>query len=156
VYMEDSLHHIVRWTKERTTIDPDYPLKEKHYFSGGAGLTSTAYDYAVFLQTMLNGGVYNGVRILSPRTVQMMTSGQLTFLYNGVDNFGLGFGIVSELSGARGPLNAGSFYWGGFFGTTYWADPKAGLVCLIMTQENPNSHGDLGAKVEQLIYQSLL
>jgi len=155
VYMEDSLHHVVRWTKERTTIDPDYPLKEKHYFSGGAGLTSTAYDYAVFLQTMLNGGIYNGVRILSPRTVQMMTSGQLSFLYNGVDNFGLGFGIASELSGARGPLNAGSFYWGGFFGTTYWADPKAGLVCLIMTQENPNSHGDLGAKVEQLIYQSL-
>jgi len=155
VYMEDSLHHVVRWTKERTTIDPDYPLKEKHYFSGGAGLTSTAYDYAIFLQMMLNGGVYNGVRILSPRTVQMMISGQLSFLYNGVDNFGLGFGISSELSGARGPRNAGSFYWGGFFGTTYWADPKAGLVCLIMTQENPNSHGDLAAKVEQLIYQSL-
>ena len=96
-----------------------------------------------------------GVRIVSPRTVQMMTSGQLSFLYNGVDNFGLGFGIASELSGARGPFNAGSFYWGGFFGTTYWADPKAGLVCLIMTQENPNSHGDLAAKVEQLIYQSL-
>ena len=155
VYMEDSLHHIVRWTKERTTIDPDYPLKEKRYFSGGAALTSTAYDYAIFLQTMLNGGIYNGVRILSPRTVQMMTSGQLTFLFNGVDNFGLGFGITSELSGARGPYNAGSFYWGGFFGTTYWADPKAGLVCLIMTQENPNSHGDLATKVEQLIYSSL-
>jgi CubicO group peptidase (beta-lactamase class C family) len=104
---------------------------------------------------MLNGGIYNGVRILSPRTVQMMTSGQLSFLFNGVDNFGLGFGITSEVSGARGPLNAGSFYWGGFFGTTYWADPKAGLVCLIMTQENPNSHGDLAEKVEQLIYQSL-
>ncbi|MBN8850548.1 MAG: serine hydrolase [Sphingobacteriales bacterium 50-39] len=155
VYMEDSLHHIVRWTKDHFAVDPDYPLKEKHYFSGGAGLTSTAYDYALFLQTMLNGGVYNGVRILSPRTVQMMTSGQLSFLFNGMDNFGLGFGITSELSGARGPLNAGSFYWGGFFGTTYWADPKAGLVCLIMTQENPNSHGDLAAKVEQLIYQSL-
>ncbi|HEY8970359.1 MAG TPA: serine hydrolase domain-containing protein [Puia sp.] len=155
VYMEDSLHHVVRWTKERTTIDPDYPLKEKHYFSGGAGLTSTAYDYAIFLQTMLNGGIYNGARILSPRTVQMMTSGQLTFLFNGIDNFGLGFGITSELSGARGPRNAGSFYWGGFFGTTYWADPRAGLVCLIMTQENPSSHGDLAAKVEQLIYQSL-
>jgi CubicO group peptidase (beta-lactamase class C family) len=155
VYMEDSAHHIVRWTKERTTIDPDYPVKEKHYFSGGAGLTSTAYDYAIFLQTMLNGGIYNGVRILSPRTVQMMTSGQLTFTRDGFDNFGLGFGITSELSGARGPSNAGSFYWGGFFGTTYWADPKAGLVCLIMTQENPNSHGDLAAKVEQLIYASL-
>jgi CubicO group peptidase (beta-lactamase class C family) len=155
VYMEDSTHHFVRWTKEKTTIDPDYPIKEKHYFSGGAGMTSTAYDYAVFLQTMLNGGIYNGVRILAPRTVQMMTSGQLSYTRDGFDNFGLGFGITSELSAARGAFNTGSFYWGGFFGTTYWADPKAGLVCLIMTQENPNSHGDLAAKVEQLIYSSL-
>jgi CubicO group peptidase (beta-lactamase class C family) len=155
VYTEDSLHHVIRWTTERTRVDPDYPLKEKHYFSGGAGLTCTAYDYAIFLQMMLNGGRGNGAEILSPRTVQMMTSGQLPFLFNGMDNFGLGFGITSELSGARGPRNAGSFSWGGFFGTTYWADPKAGLVCLIMTQQTPNSHGDLAAKVEQLIYQSL-
>ena len=58
-------------------IDPDYPLVKKRYFSGGAGLTSTAGDYAIFLQMMLNGGKYNGVRILSPRVVEMMTSGQL-------------------------------------------------------------------------------
>ncbi|HEY4208251.1 MAG TPA: serine hydrolase domain-containing protein, partial [Puia sp.] len=139
----------------RTRIDPDYPLKEKHYFSGGAGLTSTAYDYANFLLMVLNGGRWNGNSILSRRTTEMMTSGQLSFLFNGVDNFGLGFGITSELSGARGPFNAGSFYWGGFFGTTYWADPKAKMVCLIMTQQTPNSHGDLSAKVEDLIYQSL-
>ena len=104
---------------------------------------------------MLNHGRYNGKQILSPRTVEMMTSGQLTFLYNGMDNFGLGFGITSERSGAKGPRNEGSFAWGGFFGTTYWADPKAGLVCEIMTQQTPNSHGDLSIKVEQLIYQSL-
>jgi CubicO group peptidase (beta-lactamase class C family) len=104
----------------------------KHYFSGGAGLTATAYDYAIFLQMMLNGGKYNGVQLLSPRTVQMMTSGQLPFSYNGLDNFGLGFGITSERSAARGPRNKGS-----------------------LTQQNPNSHGDLAMKVEQLIYQSL-
>lgn len=155
VYTEDSLHHVVRWTKEKTGIDPDYPIKPKRYFSGGAGLTGTAYDYAVFLQMMLDHGRYNGKQILSPRTVEMMTSGQLAFLYNGMDNFGLGFGITSRRSGARGPRNEGSFAWGGFFGTTYWADPKAGLVCEIMTQQTPNSHGDLSIKVEQLIYQSL-
>ncbi len=155
VYTEDSLHHVIRWTKEKTGIDPEYPIKAKHYFSGGAGLTATAYDYAIFLQMMLNHGRWNGKQILSPRTVEMMTSGQLSFLYNGIDNFGLGFGITSERSGARGPRNEGSFSWGGFFGTTYWADPKAGLVCEIMTQQNPNSHGDLAIKVEQLIYQSL-
>lgn len=156
VYTEDSVHHVVRWTKERTGIDPDYPVQKKHYFSGGAGLTSTAWDYAVFLQMMLNGGKYNGVHILSPRTVEMMTSGQLPFLYNGSDNFGLGFGLTSERSAAREVRNQGSFSWGGFFGTTYWADPKAHLVCLIMTQHTPNSHSEMARKVEQLIYQSFV
>jgi CubicO group peptidase (beta-lactamase class C family) len=155
IYREDSTGRILRWDKDRTGIDPDYPLVQKHYFSGGAGLTSTAYDYAVFLQMMLNKGRYNGVQVLSPRTVEMMTSGQLDYLFNGIDNFGLGFEITSERSAARNPRNTGSFSWGGYFGTVYWADPKAKLVCLIMTQQIPNSHGDLAAKVEQLVYQSL-
>jgi CubicO group peptidase (beta-lactamase class C family) len=154
VYREDS-GQILPWDKDRTGIDADYPLVQKHYFSGGAGLTSTAYDYAIFLQMMLNKGKYNGVQVLSPRTVEMMTSGQLDYLFNGIDNFGLGFEITSERSAARNPRNTGSFSWGGYFGTVYWADPKAKLVCLIMTQQIPNSHGDLAAKVEQLIYQSL-
>ncbi len=156
VYTEDSLQHVVRWTKEKTTVDPNYPLLHKRYFSGGAGLTSTAWDYAVFLQMMLNGGRYDGVQILAPRTVQLMTSGQLSFLFNGTDNFGLGFEITSEQSAARGVRNAGSFSWGGFFGTTYWADPKAKLVCLVMSQQTPNSHSDLEGRVEQAIYQSFV
>lgn len=156
VYTEDSLHHIIRWEKGYFGIDPAYPLASKHYFSGGAGLTSTAYDYAIFLQMLLNGGRYNDVQILAPRTVQMMTSGQLSFLFNGFDNFGLGFQVTSAQSAARGPRNEGSFSWGGFWGTSYWADPKAHMVCLIMmTQQSPNSHGDLSAKFEQLVYQSL-
>jgi CubicO group peptidase (beta-lactamase class C family) len=143
------------WDKDKTGIDPDYPLATKHYFSGGAGLTGTAYDYAIFLQMMLNKGKYNGVQILASRTVELMTSGQLDFAFNGMDNFGLGFEITSEKSAARNPRNSGSFSWGGFFGTTYWADPKAKLICLIMTQQVPNSHGDLATKFEQLVYQSL-
>jgi CubicO group peptidase (beta-lactamase class C family) len=156
VYTEDSLHHVVRWTEEKTTIDPNYPLVRKRYFSGGAGLTATAWDYAIFLQMMLNGGRYNGVQILAPRTVQLMLSGQLAFLFNGMDNFGLGFEITSEQSAARGVRNVGSFSWGGYFGTTYWADPKAKLVCLVMTQQSPNSHADMEGKVEQAIYQSFV
>jgi CubicO group peptidase (beta-lactamase class C family) len=156
VYSEDSLHHVVRWTKEQTGIDPDYPLQTKRYFSGGAGLTSTAWDYAIFLQMLLNGGKYKEARILSPRTIEMMTSGQLGFLFNGMDNFGLGFGITSQRSAAREVRNEGSFSWGGFFGTTYWADPRAHLVGLVMTQQTPNSHAEMEHKIEQLIYQSLV
>jgi CubicO group peptidase (beta-lactamase class C family) len=155
VYTEDSLHHIIPWSHNFRNIDPDYPKMTKHYFSGGAGLSATAFDYAIFLQMLLNGGLYNGKRILSPRSVEMITSNQLDFRYNGVNDFGLGFDIVSEKGANLGPKNKGSFSWGGYYGTTYWADPKAKLVCLIMTQQTPNSHGDLANKFAALVYSSL-
>jgi len=155
VYTEDDNHKIIKWSHTFRNIDPDYPLMKKQYFSGGAGLSSTALDYAKFMQMLLNGGKYNDNRILSPRTVEMMTSGQLSFMYNGNDNFGLGFGITSAKSAARNARSEGSFAWGGYYGTTYWADPKRKMVCLIMTQQSPNSHGEFSAKVEQMIYASL-
>jgi CubicO group peptidase (beta-lactamase class C family) len=155
VYTEDSLHHIIKWSHEFRHIDPDYPTMNKHYFSGGAGLSSTAFDYAVFMQMLLNGGTYNGHQILSKRSVEMMTSGQLNPGLFGDDNFGLGFDITSEKSAAKGPRYAGSFSWGGYYGTTYWADPKAHLVCLFMTQQTPNSHGDVERKFETFVYSSL-
>ena len=155
VYTEDSLNRIIKWSHEFRRIDPDYPLMKKRYFSGGAGLSSTAFDYAVFMQMLLNGGKYNGHQVLSKRTVEMMTSGQLAPGLFGDDIMGLGFGITSERSAARGPRNAGSFAWGGYYGTTFWADPKARLVCLFMTQQNPNSHGDVEAKFESILYSSL-
>jgi CubicO group peptidase (beta-lactamase class C family) len=155
VYTEDGSQHIIPWSHTFRNIDPDYPTMSKHYFSGGAGLTSTAFDYAILLQMLLNGGIYNGKRILSPRSVEMMTSNQLDFHYNGTNDFGLGFEIVTEKGANLGPRNKGSFSWGGYYGTTYWADPKAKMVCLIMTQHTPNSHGDLANKVTSLIYASL-
>jgi CubicO group peptidase (beta-lactamase class C family) len=156
VYTEDDKHTVIKWSHEFRNIDPDYPLMNKNYFSGGAGLSSTAFDYAIFLQMLLNGGKYNGHQVLSPRTVELMTSGQLDFTIgaNG-NNFGLGFEITSEKAAARLPRNKGSFAWGGYYGTTYWADPKAKLVCLFLTQQSPNSHGDLAAKFETIVYSSL-
>lgn len=155
VYTEDAAQHIIPWSHTFRDIDPDYPMMNKHYFSGGAGLTSTAFDYAIFLQMLLNGGVYNGKRILSPRSVEMMTSKQLDFSYDGTNDFGLGFEIVTEKGANLEPRNKGSFSWGGYYGTTYWADPKAKMVCLIMTQQTPNSHGDLANRITSLIYASL-
>jgi CubicO group peptidase (beta-lactamase class C family) len=155
VYTEDSTHKVIKWSHTFRNIDPDYPLMKKEYFSGGAGLSSTAFDYAIFLQMLLNKGIYNGQRILSPRSVEMMTSPQLSFLYNGVDNFGLGFGITSAKSAAKGARSEQSFAWGGYYGTTYWADPKRKLVCLIMTQHSPNTHGEVVPKFETLVYASL-
>jgi CubicO group peptidase (beta-lactamase class C family) len=155
VYTEDSLQHIIPWSKTHLNIDPDYPKITHHYFSGGAGLSSTAFDYAVFLQMIMNGGMYNGKTILSKRTVEMMLHPQLDFLFNGKNNFGLGFEIVTDKGSADGSRNAGTFDWGGYFGTTYWADPKEHLICLIMTQQTPNSHYQLSSQFEQLLYASL-
>lgn len=155
VYTEDSLKRIIPWSHTFRDIDPDYPMMDQNYYSGGAGLTSTAYDYAVFLQMLLNGGAYNGKQILSPRSVDMMTSNQLDFRFNGTNDFGLGFEIVTEKGAAKGPRNRGSYSWGGYYGTTYWVDPKEKLVCLIMTQHTPNSHGDLMSKISAMIYGSL-
>jgi CubicO group peptidase (beta-lactamase class C family) len=107
------------------------------------------------MQMLLNGGIYNGHRILSKRSVEMMTSDQLKDGMFGDGGMGLGFGVTSAIEEARGPRYAGSFAWGGYYGTTYWADPKAKLVCLFMTQQNPNSHSDIDAKFEAILYSSL-
>ncbi len=155
VYTEDDQHKVIKWSHEFRNIDPDYPTMNKHYFSGGAGLSSTAFDYAIFMQMLLNGGTYNGHQVLAKRTIEMMTGNQIKDGLFGDDYFGLGFGITSAKSAAKGPRNAGSFSWGGYYGTTYWADPKAHLVCLFMTQQNPNSHGDVEAKFEALVYSAL-
>lgn len=155
VYTEDSLQHVVPWTKNNFGVDPNYPLVKKHYFSGGAGLSSTAMDYAIFLQMIMNGGSYNGKQILSKRAVQMMLHNQLDFAFNGKNYFGLGFEIISDKGSADEPRNEGSFDWGGFFGTTYWADPKEKMIVLFMTQQTPNSHNDLESKFEQILYGSL-
>jgi CubicO group peptidase (beta-lactamase class C family) len=155
VYTENDKHEIIKWGHDFRNIDPDYPLMNTKYFSGGAGLSSTAFDYAIFLQMLLNGGKYNGNQILAPRTIEIILSGQLDFSISGTNNFGLGFEITTEKTATRLPRNAGSFAWGGYFGTTYWADPKANLICLIMTQQSPNSHADLAKKMEAILYSSL-
>ena len=134
---------------------PDYPKLAGTYYSGGAGLSSTAYDYAVFLQMLLNGGEYNGKRLLSPATVRLMTSNQIGELSLGLKKFGLGFGLITAREAARMPVSEGSFEWGGIFGTTYWADPQEGVVALLYTQKFPNSYGDLSDKFRVLVYQAL-
>ncbi|HEY9195310.1 MAG TPA: serine hydrolase domain-containing protein, partial [Mucilaginibacter sp.] len=100
-------------------ISADYPLVNGTYYAGGAGLSSTIKDYAIFLQMMLNGGVYNGQRLLARHTVQLMTSNQIGDLYLNTDKdkFGLGFGITTDASSKKLGLSEGSFAWGGFYGT---------------------------------------
>lgn len=155
VYTENEQKQVIEWGPTFRNINPNYPLVPKGYFSGGAGLVSTAYDYAIFLQMLLNKGKYNGKQILGRKTVELMLSPQLAPGMLGNDNFGLGFSLVTEKGADFRMRSKDSFSWGGYYGTTYWADPKEKLVVLIMTQQTPNSHSDYAAKMENIIYGSL-
>lgn len=136
-------------------MTPEYPKAKGTYFSGGAGLSSTIYDYAIFLQMLLNGGEYNGQRILKPSTISLMTQNQIGEVNQGVNKFGLGFSITTKEGAAKSHVSVGTFDWGGIFGTTYWVDPKEGIVALLYTQKYPNSHGDLGDKFRKLVYEAI-
>jgi CubicO group peptidase (beta-lactamase class C family) len=134
----------------------DYPLLlNGTYYSGGAGLSSTTRDYGIFLQMLLNNGVYNDKRILSRRTVELITSNQIGELNRGKNKFGLGFEIVTEEGQAVLGMSAGSFLWGGYFATDYWADPRERIVGLIFLQQYPMSHGDIHNKFTAMVYQAL-
>ena len=133
----------------------NYPLIKSSYYSGGAGLSSTVYDYAVFLQMILNGGKYDGKQLLSSNSVRMMTMNQIGDLSLGADKFGLGFQVVTERGSARTPANEGTFSWGGAFATSYWVDPKEKMVLLFYRQLQGGSHGDVVEKFRALAYSAL-
>ena len=136
-------------------LDPDFPKLAGKFYSGGAGLSSSINDYAIFLQMLLNGGVYNSKRILSPAIIRMMTSNQVGELSLGQRKFGLGFGLTTEAEAARLPPSKGTFDWGGAFATTYWVDPAEGIVGLLFTNMFPNSTGAMSTKFKVLAYQAL-
>ncbi len=146
-----------QWVRQPVTFyDPDYPIKgARSFFSGGAGLCSTARDYATFLQMYLNGGELGGVRILSRTTVDLILREQVApELFGGGDKvYGLAFGIVTAKGQARGGEgSAGTFDWGGYFNTQYFADPKEGLIGVLMKQTQ-GGNDDTGWKFRQLVGQ---
>jgi CubicO group peptidase (beta-lactamase class C family) len=126
-------------------------------FSGGAGLLSTAMDYARFLQMMLNGGTWNGQCILSRKSVELMTTDHLRDIPYGPEGqgFGLGFKVAADL-GARGTLGSvGDYGWGGAYHSHYWVDPAEELVVVYFTQVIPARGLDDHAKLRALVYQAL-
>ena len=158
LYREDSTGKLVKATGNMLngkTITPNYPLEASTYYSGGAGLSSTIYDYAVFLQMLLNNGMYNGKRILSRNAVRMMTMNQIGDLSRGDDKFGLGFQVVTERGSARTPAQAGTFSWGGAFATSYWVDPKEKMVMLFYRQLQNTTKGEVVEKFRALTYAAM-
>lgn len=139
-----------------TFYDPDYPIKgAKRFFSGGAGLSSTATDYAKFLQMYLNGGEANGHRLLSRTTVKSIMGNQTGDLFGGASSYyGLAFGVVTEHGEAMGGNGSeGTFSWGGYFNTQYFADPEEQVVAVIMKNTQRTNNDNTGWKFKQLVFQ---
>jgi CubicO group peptidase (beta-lactamase class C family) len=131
----------------------------KKFFSGGAGLVSTAQDYARFAQMLLNGGELDGVRLLSPKTIELMTTSHTSDLPAGSAggpgaNFGLGFRIATDLGGTQMLGSQGIYGWSGIYGTTFWVDPKERLVAVMMVQRYPGT--PVAAPFQALTYQALI
>jgi CubicO group peptidase (beta-lactamase class C family) len=133
----------------------------KTYFSGGAGLVSTARDYGRFAQMLLNGGTLDGARLLSPKTIELMTSSHTSDIQPGPlplvgagAQFGLGFRVVTDVAATQTMGSAGNFGWTGIYGTVFWVDPKEKLVAVMMVQRYPGS--PVGSAFQPLVYQSLV
>lgn len=149
------------------------PSQKPALLSGGGGMFSTAVDYARFSQMLLNGGELEGVRILGPKTVALMTSDQLpanTERHTPVamalgpfgptpemgTSFGLGFAVRVDAGRNPEPGSIGDFSWGGITGTLFWVDPKEKLVAVMMVQAPQGANGFIWRQTRTMVYQALV
>jgi len=130
------------------------------YFSGGSGLVSTAADYARFLQMILNGGTLDGVRVLAPATVELLTAdavGPLAEAFIGPGaGFSLGFKVLTDTSRTDEPGSPGALSWGGIYGTAFWADPAEALIGIVLIQAFPTRSIDAARQVQSIMYDAIL
>jgi CubicO group peptidase (beta-lactamase class C family) len=138
------------------TYSADYPVRgPKKLFSGGAGLVSTAADYMRFCQMMLDGGKAGNTRLLSRKSVELMTQDQLGKV-SPDQGFGLGFGV----DGVKAPLaelgSPGEYNWGGFFYTAFSIDPIEQMIVIFMGQLHPSGDLSLNRQTHELAYQAII
>jgi CubicO group peptidase (beta-lactamase class C family) len=148
------------------------PLRRPKWLSGGGGLKSTAADYVRFCQMLLNGGELDGVRLLSPKTVALMTSDHLppavgydpnTLALVGAGaptaemgyGFGLGFAVRKEQGRNPLPGSVGDYFWFGFYGTGFWIDPQEQLIAILMLQA-PAQRLQYHYLMRELVYQAVI
>ncbi|WP_347840337.1 serine hydrolase domain-containing protein [uncultured Draconibacterium sp.] len=149
-----------QWKKYPVTFyDTDYPVKgARTFFSGGAGLSSTAKDYATFLQMYLNGGEYNGIRLLSRKTIEVIMANQIGEIWGNDSDMkhGLAFNVATQKGqdlGGKG--SKGTFTWGGYFNTQYFADPVEQIIGVIMKQTQGPVNDNTSWKFRQLVFQAV-
>jgi CubicO group peptidase (beta-lactamase class C family) len=143
--------------KKETSETTRYIHGPRKCFSGGAGLLSTVHDYGRFLQMLLNGGELDGVRLLSPKTVELMHANHTGTKYTrDTTAYGLGFWVLDDL-GAYGELGTeGSYGWGSAYFPQYLVDPRERMVAFFMAQLRPTGDLDLNQRFKVLVYQALV
>jgi CubicO group peptidase (beta-lactamase class C family) len=144
-------------------------LQPPEFISGGGGLCSTTSDYLTFCRTLLNGGELGGVRLIGPKTLQLMTSNHLPggldlpglsrslfseATYNGI-GFGLGFSVTMEPAKTLIPGSPGEYSWGGAATTSFWIDPAEELIAIFMTQVLPSSAYPLRRELRTMVYAAV-
>ncbi|WP_209402580.1 serine hydrolase [Pseudozobellia sp. WGM2] len=148
-----------KWNQYPVTFyDTDYPKKgAKRFFSGGAGLSSTAKDYATFLQMYLNNGELNGTRILSRTTIESIMKNQTLDLFGDPNrDYGLAFGLVNATGVATaGWGSKGTFDWGGYFNTQYFADPEEQVIGILMKQTQGEVTDETRWKFRQMVFAAI-
>ncbi|WOH48323.1 serine hydrolase [Bradyrhizobium sp. sBnM-33] len=142
-------------TKGTASLDPNRAFSPTAYNSGGAGMSATIGDYARFLQMLLNEGELDGVRLLRAETVRQMTqnaTGNMPTIRGPGWGFTLGFGILTDPAAAKSRLPAGSYGWGGIYGTQFWIDPTNRVIGVVMTQTAIIGSGPISNPVREAFY----
>lgn len=156
VYTIDGATGRIRRAEDGTRGQGNYIEGPRRNFAGGAGLLSTAQDYARFLEMTRNGGELDGVRYLSPASIRLMTSNQIgTLRGTGGLGFGLGFETVDR-AGAGGFASVGSYGWSGAYGTYYKVDPARDLVMVLMLQVVPYVGSGIRESFDAAVYGALV
>jgi CubicO group peptidase (beta-lactamase class C family) len=135
--------------------------KPAKLFSGGGGLVSTAPDYLRFCQMLLNGGEYNGQRLLGRMTVDLMFSnhigsGKTVYVRGEGFGFGLGAGVLTDPARSADGLSIGTWTWGGADGTLFYIDPQEDLVALLMVQLNPYARSEIRPRFSNVVSQAVV
>jgi len=164
IYGYDANNSFQMLTNDPLVSNSDYPKNSDiGHYAGGGGLSSTAMDYAIFIQSLLNNGVYNGKRILGRKTIEVMTADQMISLnqqgkgYSNKpgDTFCLGFNLRSDQGKGINSKSPGTYEWGGYFTTKFWIDPKEELIFVGMMQINGFQHGEFFDRVAAILYSAI-
>lgn len=166
VYTESKDEGILLAAEAGTSNNSDYPYPgqpDHPFYAGGGGLSSTALDYALFIQALLNGGAYDRKRILGKKTIEVMTSDQMSLLnkegkgfsQRPGETYGLGFSLLTEEGAGINAKSPGTYEWGGYFNTKFFIDPAAEMIFVGMTQIVPFSHGEFWNRLYAIMYGAI-